>query len=371
MTARRRASRGAGLPFIAVAIALSLAGCASNVGPKTVGPARFDYNQALSSSWNEQILLNLVRLRYRDTPVFLEVGTVLAQYSVTGAGSLGVDITDGPVDDDIYGIRGAVEFSESPTITYTPLQGEEFVRRLLTPVSPATVLLLSQAGWSIERLMLCCVNRLNGLPNAPSAAGPTPDYTPKYGEFHRLARLLRELQVAGYFSFRVDRTDGEEKFLVEVIPSDDPEVDAMAAEVADILGVERGQGTYRLVEEGAVEAGDLVMSGRSLLGMFFYLSQAVTVPAAHIEAGWVTRTRRPDGSDFDWDELTGRLFRVANSTQRPSGAFTAVPYRGHWFYLDDTDLNSKTTFGLLTLLFSLQASGGEGASPLLTVATGR
>lgn len=349
----------------------ALTGCASNVGPKTVGPARFDYNQALSDSWNEQILLNLVRLRYRDTPVFLEVGTVLAQYSLTGAGTLGVDITDGPVDDDIYGIGGAVEFSESPTITYTPLQGEEFVRRLLMPVTPANVLLLSQAGWSIERLMLCCVNRLNGLPNAPSAAGPTPDYRPRYAEFHRLARLLRELQVAGYFTFRVDRTGGDEKFLVEILQSQDPGLEAKVAEVAEILGLERGRATYRLVEEGSAEGGDLVMSGRSLLGVFFYLSQAVAVPEEHVEAGWVTRTLTPEGNDFDWNHLTGRLFRITHSATRPRGAFSAVPYRGHWFYLDDADLNSKTTFGLLTLLFSLQASGGDGASPLLTVATGR
>lgn len=373
MTDLARGCRGAGRlgAVLALVAALTLSGCASNVGPKTVGPARFDYNQALSNSWNEQILLNLVRLRYRDTPVFLEVGTVLAQYSVTGVGTLGVDITDGPVDDDIYGIGGAVEFSESPTITYTPLQGEEFVRRLLTPVTPANVLLLSQAGWSIERLMLCCVNRLNGLPNAPSAAGPTPDYRPRYAEFHRLARLLRELQVAGYFSFRVDRAGGDEKFLVEILRPQDLELDAKAAEVAEILGLDRRQASYRLVEEGSVESGDLVMSGRSLLGVFFYLSQAVTVPAEHVEAGWVTRTRHPDGSAFDWNELTGRLFRIAHSRERPRGAFAAVPYRDHWFYLDDTDLNSKTTFGLLTLLFSLQASGGEGVSPLLTVTAGR
>lgn len=355
----------------AVALVSSLAGCASSLGPRTVAPARFDYNQALSASWNEQMLLNLVRLRYRDTPVFLEVGAVLAQYSMTGAGSAAVNISGAGEDGNLYGIGGAVEYNESPTITYTPLQGEDFVRRLLTPISPATVLLLSQSGWSIERLMLCCVNRLNDLPNAPAAAGPTPDYTPAFEDFQRLARLLRELQVAGYFNFRIETGDGEDRFLVEIVPADDPVVDAKAAEVAEILGVERGQGAYRLVDEGAAATGDLVMTGRSLVGVFFYLSQAVAVPGAHLEAGWVTRTRRPDGTDFDWNELTGRLFRVETSPERPADAFVAVPYRGHWFYIPDSDLDSKTTFGLLTLLFSLQASGGDGVSPLLTVSTGR
>lgn len=355
----------------AVALAAILSGCASSLGPRTVAPARFDYNQALSTSWNEQMLLNLVRLRYRDTPIFLEVGAVLAQYSITGAGTAAVSISGAGSDGNLYGIGGGVEYNESPTITYSPLQGEDFVRRLLTPISPATVLLLSQSGWSIERLMLCCVNRLNDLPNATSAAGPTPDYPPVYERFHRLAFLLRELQMAGYFNFRIERVEGEDRFLVEIVPSDDSAIDAGAAEVAEILGVERGQGAYRLVDAAAPAAGDLVMAGRSLLGVFFYLSQAVAVPADHVEAGWVTRTVDREGRDFDWNELTGRLFRVAVSRERPAAAFVAVPYRDHWFFIDDDDLNSKTTFGLLNLLFSLQASGGDGASPLLTVSTGR
>lgn len=347
-----------------------LAGCVSNVGPKTVQPARFDYNQALSKSWNEQILLNLVRLRYRDTPVFLEVGTVLAQYSVTGSGSAAAAFSGGGSGDDSYALGGSVEINESPTITYTPLRGEEFVRRLLSPIPPATVLLLSQAGWSIERLLLCCVNSLNGLPNAPSAAGPTPDYRPRFGEFHRLARLLRELQVAGSFTFQVERDGDEERFLVEILPSNDAELNAKAAEVAETLGLDPERRVYELVEEVSGDSAELVLTGRSLMGVFFYLSQAVQVPDEHVEAGLVTRTLEAGGRDFDWHQLTGPLFRVDYATDRPDRAFAAVPYRGIWYYLDDTDLNSKTTFGLLTLLFSLQASGGGGASPLLTVSTG-
>ena len=361
--ARRRALA------LALSVALTASACATNLGPRTLGPARFDYNQALADSWNQQMLLNLVRLRYRDTPVFLEVGTLLAQYSIGGSGSLGASI-DGGGGDNSYGLGAGVDFSESPTITFSPLQGEAFVRRLLTPISPATVLLLSQAGWSIERLMLCCVQGLNGMPNAPSAAGPTPDYRPRFEPFHRLAYLLRELQVRGYFKFQIDRTGEEERFFVRVTRTDDPQIDAMGAEVAEILGLDRERSEYTLVDETAPGTGDLLMAGRSLLGVLFYLSQGVAVPPSHVEAGWVTDTREEDGRPFDWDQLTGRLFRVSESASRPAEAFVAVPYRGHWFYIADTDLNSKTTFSLLTLLFSLQASGGGGASPLLTVATG-
>ena len=65
---------------------LVLAGCATRVGPRTIPPARFNYNEMIARSLNEQLLLNLVRLRYRDTPLFVDVGGVVAQYTVTGGG---------------------------------------------------------------------------------------------------------------------------------------------------------------------------------------------------------------------------------------------------------------------------------------------
>jgi hypothetical protein len=56
-----------------------LSGCTS-FGPYRVAPDRFNYNEAIAASANEQMLLDLVRLRYQDVPVFLVVSSVLTQY---------------------------------------------------------------------------------------------------------------------------------------------------------------------------------------------------------------------------------------------------------------------------------------------------
>jgi hypothetical protein len=64
-----------------------LAGC--TLGPRQIHKGRLEYNQAVQQSFREEMLLNLVRLRYRETPEFLTVGGIAAQYTFDGAASGG------------------------------------------------------------------------------------------------------------------------------------------------------------------------------------------------------------------------------------------------------------------------------------------
>ncbi len=104
---------------------------------------------------------------------------------------------------------------------------------------------------------------------------------------------------------------------------------------------------------------------RSLTGSFFYVSHGVEVPQDDLAAGRVTVTRKPDGDVYDWSRFSRGLLEIRSSEDRPDDAAVTVPYRDTWFYIADTDIDSKATFSLLLQLFALSAGETPSTAPIL------
>lgn len=346
---------------------LVLSGC-THLGPGLVKADRNDYNVSLQNTNDEQLLLNLVRLRYRDTPMFLEVSSVATQFVVNTGISASHSFQTGP---DTTGLSSEIGYTEQPTVSYTPLQGEDFVQRLLAPIDLDTVRLMYHSGWSIERVLRLTVQRVNGLENAPSASGPTPSRAPRFEAFLRAATLLRNLQLEGALEFGAVESGGGTYQALRVDPASADRGDVQ--ELTRMLGLDPGRPHYRIGTYAKNSAGgELIgITTRSLMGTLFFLSQSVEVPAADVQAGRVTTTLSPDGEPFDWGRVTGGLFAVHSASERPGNTAVAVNYRGSWFYVDDSDLDSKSTFSLLSQLFALQAGKAKGTAPTLTLPIGR
>ena len=71
-----------------VGATLLLSACAG-YGPTTISRDRFDYTAAISDSWKHQMLFNMVKIRYGDAPVFMDVTSVISQYQIAGQINLG------------------------------------------------------------------------------------------------------------------------------------------------------------------------------------------------------------------------------------------------------------------------------------------
>jgi hypothetical protein len=118
---------------------------------------------------------------------------------------------------------------------------------------------------------------------------------------------------------------------------------------------------------GVADGASIRFVLRSLDAVLGFLSDSVDVPSEDESAGRVTLTKTPSGERFDWQMVFGNLLRVHNSPRAPKNAAVAVPYRGSWFYIDDSDPDSKSTFSLLADIFELQSGEIKSTAPVLTL----
>jgi len=355
------------LIFIFSLLTISLSSCA-NLGPTTLRSERSNYNLAVQKTNDEQLLLNLARLKYRDTPFFMEVSSVASQFTLSTSANASASLQEGVKG--LFGLGGSFGITERPTVTYSPLQGDQFIQRVLSPLPLQTITLLFNSGWSVERIFRLCFQRMNNLRNAPSASGPTPKKAPKFKKFIAATKFLRELQVQDVLDLSFHEQNGMPQLILH-IAEEGKNLEA-ANNFARAVNVEPGRTKYVLTFTPKPNEPDQIrVVTRSLLGIMFYLSQSVEVPQQDIRAGKVTQTLKASGEVFDWSEVTGQLFRVQSQSSYPESTMLMVYYRDSWFYIDDSDLASKSTFSLLSQIFSLQAGKIKDTTPLLTLPVGQ
>ncbi|MGR8932987.1 MAG: hypothetical protein ACU837_01190 [Gammaproteobacteria bacterium] len=335
-------------------------------GPDSLRGTHALYNDAINGSMNEQFLQNVVRLHYRDPIFFLDVSSVTASLKLDF--SAGLDQSqvglNGGSDIIKYSFGGA--YTTAPTISYAPLQGENFVKSVLSPISLQTIFTLASSGWNVQRVFGLCVERINDLENVPSASGPTPAAAPiRVQAFNRLLQLLEEIHRDHLI---IPRVDPQTK-AIQLELRTSPERREQVREIKALLGLDPNLQIFRVDSDFFQSRPDTIsIRTRPMMSIYFYLSQHVDTPQAHQNAGLVTVTRNADGSEFDWGSTPGgRLFHVLQSNKQPESASLVVPYRDHWYYVADNDLESKSTFMLLTQLFRLRAGAAKTAGPTLTI----
>ena len=377
----RRLARTAWAASLAIgSILLAPLGCAS-IGTATIRPDRFHYNDAGAESNKEQLLLNLVRLRFGEPIYFVEITSMLSQLTLSAGGSISGWHNDihgayGPAIRAAYGLRGDasrettvggnLQYSDSPTISYRPLQGEEFAKRVLAPIAPAVVIYLSHSGWSVDRLLVCCVQQLNDIPNR--ALQSTENETALEAKsFNRLASLLKRLQDHGGCKFSIELDNGISKVILRV-PATIPGMDAELKEAREILGYPaEGELTLRVVSGSVKRAPDeLVMQTRSVLAVMHALAEECEIPPHDIQSHEDSEPRLSTGN-----ESAGKWLSVQSSRLPHVDSFAQIYYNGCWFYISNSDWSSKRTIALLLYLFSLQESDIPGGTPLVTVQAGR
>ena len=357
--------------------ALILGGCqTTKVGPKALRSFQGAYNEVITMNTDEQLLQNIVRLRYRDNPVFVEVNDITQSNGVDNSGDSTLDKTFVGADAGKYVGKGigklGLASKNSSTIKFSQLKGKDFVNKLMTPIQRPIVLSMMESGWRPERVFNLCVERVNNLYNAQTAGGPTPRFAPDYKPFYQWTDLLTRL----YRSHVIDLgekpdTNFSDLYLV-IHPK--PGYEREISKFKELAGLKSSESWFKFKDNFAdMSSTKLVLRCRTLLAMLFFLSQGVDVPEKEKLAGLVTTTKNPDGSNFNWSDISNRLLNVrfseSSKKMRPEGAYVSCRYRGKWFYISDNDAESKATFLMISQIFALQSAASyKPTSPTLVLA---
>ncbi|MBX9625121.1 MAG: hypothetical protein K2X82_15045 [Gemmataceae bacterium] len=414
---------------VVLGLAAAAPGGGCSFGPKAIEKTHGRYAAAVERVEVEQLLDNVVRLRYLETPHALRVSAIAAQYELAAGAearpffnsqAARVANPAGNLYDTFTSILpfGTVSGATRPTVSMTPDDDASSVRQYLTPITADTLVFLGQSGWPVADVLRVWVDRLNGVPNWAPPAGPPRDVPADYDRFRRACDLLQAAQDRELMSVHAEdratavggpvpagaitaaavveaakegfeyhpRGDGatwelvkrQKRLVLQVNPAGrgSPEL----AELEDILNMTPGRDRYELeVASGVPDplknpgppADALRVTPRSTAQALFYLANGVEVPAAHRAAGLV---REVPG--VDPGAATAGVFRVrsceGHKHRPPADAYAAVWYRGHWFWVDDRDADTKATFFLVLQLRRLDFRRQQiGGVPALTLPVGR
>ncbi len=348
----------------AVVLLALLSGASGCVGPNAVRYTRLRYNEVIRDTNDQQLLLNIVRLRYADSPVFIDLPNITSQFEVAGRGNyLGGYGNQTPGRASLG--YGELSLRDTPTLSYHPREGREIAKSLLTPLA-ADLLIVVNAGANLEQLLLFSINDINDVPNAPGATTLIPRVPDDNALYLRGIRLLASLRErdATELAFGTDEEseessdpipkgsvqgrdllnaarDGyvyrtqregqmtllkrEKGLYLRVRPPyvHSPEME----EVAQIFRLTPGLNKYRVKSELSEEANQklpsplgndtIYLNLRSVLQIMTFLSKGVCVPEEHVRSGIAPVTPDPDGQPYDWTRVTAGNFFVG--TRRSTG----------------------------------------------------
>lgn len=306
-----------------------LTGCAS-IGPRFLAWDRYDYTNAIADSWRNQMLLNMVKIRYADAPVFLDVNSVISQYSLDSIINLNSSWSspkEGFGGGNIFGIGGVGRYFDRPTITYSPMSGEMFAQRLMNPIPPPSLLTMIQTGFPIDLVFRLCIHATNGTYNRYGGGARARPADP---EFYPLLERMRKVQIAGIMGMQIKKIDKEEAslelFFREKV---DPAMEADVLATRKVLGLDPLAREFKVIYGSfSTSNKEIAILTRSVLEIIADLASYIEVPDVHVAEKRVNPTLTDP-------PVAGTppvpLICIHSSQERPSDAFVAIPYQSYWF----------------------------------------
>ncbi len=324
-------------------------------------PDRFDYVTSISESWKQQMLINLLKVRYADAPVFMDVASVINAFELTGEVNLNGQIAPVGRGDAFASVGTSGRYSDKPTITYQPLSGDKFTRSLMLPLPISGILTLIQSGVPADVVLRLCVNSINDFQNSYGGPG-----RPQAGDekFRELIAAIRESQAKGGIGMRMKTTTDKQGAVIFLRPSTDEAIAAPLSKIRELLGLSETAHEFNVVY-GTYPENDteIAIVSRSILQILMDLASYFDVPKVDLAEGSVYGLQRTP----EQERMFPPLLTVRCGPSAPDNSYVSVKYRNEWFWIEDRDRQSKQMFTFLMFLFSLTETGTVQAAPIVTI----
>lgn len=349
-------------PILGVILASAVAGCAS-IGPATIKRDRTDYSGSMATSWKEQMLLNIVKFRYFDPPVFLDVSSVISSQELQTDAEVGAQLYPHPSGNaqSYHNISVSGRYTDHPTISYTPLTGDRFINSLLRPIPPQTIFAMIEAGHDANFMLQLSVRGINGVYNTSYSPARARQGDPTFDE---VRRAIRRIQQAGAIGMRTDRT-GSKTVSWIFFRRNAGAVDRDIQRLKVILRIELQRDEFLLTFGSRHKANEIALLTRSMQEIMTELAAGVDVPPEDLAEKRAT----PSRTGADQEPSQSPLIRIHSSAGPPADAYAAVHYRDRWFWVDDRDLRSKRVFMFLMMMSALSETRAVPQVPIVTIPT--
>lgn len=193
-TVPRRAVPGI---LVVTAVCIAAAGC---MGSWAMRGTRLEYNKSVSHTASQEMLLNIVRMRYGETPTFLDMPSVVSQTEASMVGN-------GAQKSALQGaLDGGFNLRDRPTISYAPRTGDNMAASMLKPLKAEAILDISP-GNDTRMFLWAFVDSINGVRNSPTATSPTSRVLQDNDEYRYGVDLYMGLQQRGAVKLRVAELD--------------------------------------------------------------------------------------------------------------------------------------------------------------------
>lgn len=186
---RLNSSSKAGRVHWGCGLLLLLSGC---VSPPVLDLSVMSYDRVTTDLLSQQLLLNIARARHHQPIHFTAVSNIAATFDFrfSAGGTPALTGNSGGMVVPTFG--GSV--ADNPTITIVPIEGEEFTRRLLTPVQEGMLTMLLRQGADVDLILRLLAGEFRNVQSAGEVAFHNLPNDSGYTAFRQIVLHLSSIQ---------------------------------------------------------------------------------------------------------------------------------------------------------------------------------